>query len=657
MFWPQANTGNSHAHFISDFEVLMKSLKDKGLNTIVFDMNYQSYHFSSDPRLKTYAYPENKGFNRREIRQLAEITRQNNMNIIVALQTLTHAAGNVFPFVYPEYMLTGKPWKKNSVYEQKTDYVQHKGKTYQCLRSHVSNNVTLPPNPEYWLPTPSDTRDPLNKDSETVIFQMIDELINAFTVDGVKPEGFHIGCDELGWWYHDPIGETGKSSAQIFAGVIKRVYNHIKLGNPEMEVIMWGDMLDPYWNGSALKKNTYKAVDLLPKDLIVADWRYACTDSFRYDSRMELFPSVGEFIKKGFRVWPASWDNVKASADLVWTGNIEQAKNGRVMGHLYTTWLGGIVPELNHALKNAGYQVSDSILPVADNTLKEKHRKLYRGIADSIMTTAGLIGAKHCRGTDFHCGTFPDCKDTTSKNRLGDEGFKNNFCQGNQIHTEVVSFPRDYVGYWQFNGNPNDKNRINDGVLMNGAAITIDSERGQVARISGGNSHILIQDNDVLDMGKGSLSISLWFKAGALRDGTYSVLVSKHVRLTNYTLLLHQNGSLLLETNGNKFFRYSKTGVNYRDNNWHHAVAVFDHHRPTIHFYVNGDISDGISSFIDGTNDKSGPMDLIVGNNDGHSGYQFNGLIDDLMIFDRALSSSEAKSIRAYQGAPSRSRD
>ncbi|MBV5350571.1 hypothetical protein JZU71_05510, partial [bacterium] len=70
-----------------------------------------------------------------------------------------------------------------------------------------------------------------------------------------------------------------------------------------------GDMLDPYWNGAAAHKNIAPASDLIPKDLIIADWRYNTSQLFRHESAREMFPSVGDFINKGFRVWPTSWND------------------------------------------------------------------------------------------------------------------------------------------------------------------------------------------------------------------------------------------------------------------------------------------------------------------------------------------------------------
>ena len=642
-FSPQANTNNSHDKFLTDFEDMVKFLKPKGFNTIVFDMNYSAYHFTSDTKLYNASYPLNRGFTPAQAHRMAEIVRNNGMQVIVAMQVLTHSVGNVFPYVYPEYMLKGKVWQQGLAYKANTDFIQSNGRTYQCVTAHTSTVANAPPAMGYWLATPSDTRDPFNKQAEAVVFKMIDELITTFTVNGVKPEGFHIGSDELGWWYDNPELATGKTSAQIFAMAITNAYNHIKVSNPNMEVIMWGDMLDPYWNGSSTLKNTSAAIDLIPKDLIIADWRYDTSQLFRYETITATFPSVREFLDRGVRVWPTSWDDVKGTTDLVWTGNMEQARTGKVMGHLYSTWLGGVVPELKLLLTNPNYQVPDSVLSGISESDKPKFRQYYRGIADSINATSNIAGIKQCRGTNYFCGTYPNCEDNTKKDGYYGNEFRSYSCDNNLSTYNVISFPDDYVGYWKFDGDASDLSGRDNGALLSGATIISDSERGKVANFATNEAYVRVKNNDVLNMGTGSLSISLWFKAGT--SSTSSAIVSKNPNLTNYTLFLNSDGRILFETNSNSFFRYSKSGINYRDNKWHHVMAIFDSSVPTINFYVDGTLSNGQLMYLSGSNVKSSSSDLYIGNNNGAGQYEFRGSLDELMIFNRALLPAEVKLI------------
>jgi len=645
-FSPQANTNNSHTAFMVDFEAMVKTLKAKGLNTIVFDMNYGAFHFTSDAKLNSYSYSAAKGFTAAEARRMAEIVRANGMQVMVALQVLTHSVGNVYPEVYPEYMLPGKAWQAGAAFKF-YEYVQYNGRTYRCTKAHTSAVGNAPPTKEYWVATASDTRDPFNSAGEAVVFKMIDELIAAFTVNNVKPEGFHIGSDELGWWYENPEQATGKSSAQIYALAVTNAYNHIKQLNPTMEVIMWGDMLDPLWNGSTALKNTAAAIDLIPKELIIADWRYAAVLSYRYDLSRRMFTTVREFINKGFRVWPTSWAEEKGTTELVWTGNMEHARTGKVMGHLHSTWLDGVVSEIKPLLNDPNYQVPDSVLAGFGESDKQTYRQYYRGLADSISATANLIGLKQCRGTDFYCGTYPNCLDTAQSNGVYGSEYRSYYCSNNQSVYTSTNFPSDYVAYWKFNGDATDTTGRNNGKLINGAVIVNDSERGKIASFSRNNDYIRVNDSSLLDMGGGDFSIGTWFRAGSASD--YGMIISRNPDFKKYTLALHPDGRLQFYTSASNsnIYRCSTTGTSYRDNKWHHVIVSFDSKTVTINIYVDGSLSNGDFVSKISSSNSSSSSNLFIGNHNGSGQYQFKGSIDDVMIYNRALSPTEVKFVYA----------
>jgi hypothetical protein len=635
-FTPFANSDNSHKQFLTDFEVLVKDLKAKGLNTIVFDMNYRAYHFTSDGRLNRFSYPKKGGFNASETRRMAAIARENGMRVMISLQVLTHEVGHTFPCVYPEAMLPGKHWKIEAKYVGKVDYVVVNRVTYMCIKAHTASTTNAPPNKNYWSSMCSaGTRDPFNKAGEAVVFRMIDELIEAFTVNGVKPEGFHIGADELRNWYDDPEKETGKTSAEIFAIAVTNVYRHIKSKNPEMEVIMWGDMFDPKYNGAQkternpYARNTAAALDLIPKDIIIADWRYESIPLYSYDPVRGTFPSIGEFIDKGFRVWPTSWDDEKATAELVWTGNMEQTKTGKVVGHLYNTCRFEVVPELKAAFDSKHGQAPNS-----------KVDKEYLKIANAIDGTVKMVGTRRCRGTVYDCGTYPHCEDLTKKNDFYGNEFRDYSCVNNRSSYKPHKFPGDFVSYWKFDRDATDSAGRNSGKLMNGAVISKDPVKGNVLTLGGKNDYVKIKSSASLNMGTGSVTVGAWFKSEGSKD--IQAVISRHFR-RNFTIMLAPEGNLQFNTNGSDFYRTSAKGTNYLDNTWHHVAAVFDASVPTINVYVDGVLSNGRGPLnpADSGNDKSSTADLYIGSANESGSYAFHGSIDDVILYKRALTPTE----------------
>ncbi len=653
-FNPYAGTNNDHQIFLNDFATLVGDLKSRGINTIVFDMNYWSYHFTSTDRLNNYNYSYSHpagGFTAQEANQMAVIARQNNMRIVVAHQIFTHEAGNTFREVYPEYMLAGNPWQQNVKYigheGDKPDYVQYNGNTYRCIKDHTSSLSNAPGTvggKEFWSdPAPSDTRDPFNKDGEAVVFKMVDELINTFTVNGVKPDGFSIESDELGHFYNDPQNAPGNTAhlnaAQIFAMVISNAYNHIKANNPNMEVIMWGDMLDPYWNGGSKTlyptfSETAGAADLISKNIIIGDWRYDENEPAptRFNNTKKVYPSVGEFIDKGFRVWPVGWKDVQANTDLIWTENIEQARTGKVMGHMYSTWLTKTVPELHLNFQNPSYHTADP-----------DYWQDYRGVADSISQTTSLVGLEQCRGTEYYCGIYPSCQDCSAKDGYYGSEFRDYYCNSNVVSYKVINFPNDYLSYWKFNGNANDEKNLANGTLQNGANIVTDAKRGQVANFDGVDDYVSTNSPSSLRINHlgNKLTFSSWVywkgsQSGSSRIGGFQGWAG------DYALFLQNDGRILLEVDGRND-NASVSNNSITANAWNHIVGTFD--------------SDYMKIYIDGKLDKQtapahyppqeGEAGLAFGNSEN---VYFKGMLDDIMIYNRALTPAEILRVYIDQG-------
>jgi len=123
----------------------------------------------------------------------------------------------------------------------------------------------------------------------------------------------------------------GHDPGQLFAKATNDYHSHL-FGERGVEMLMWGDrLLDSdstgYGKWEATENQTHKAIDLIPKDIVICDWHYALRDSY---------PSIPLFLEKGFRVWPSGWKEVEATKALI---DISQRyKNKRMLGHLCTTW-------------------------------------------------------------------------------------------------------------------------------------------------------------------------------------------------------------------------------------------------------------------------------------------------------------------------------
>ena len=111
-------------------------------------------------------------------------------------------------------------------------------------------------------------------------------------------------------------------------------------------MLMWGDrLLDAakfgYGTWEASKTGSHRAIDLIPKDIIICDWHY---------ERRDDYPSVRFFQQQGFRVLPSTWKNPDAAVALVRCARKDATE--RMLGVLFTGWsAGGNGEHLMAALK------------------------------------------------------------------------------------------------------------------------------------------------------------------------------------------------------------------------------------------------------------------------------------------------------------------
>jgi hypothetical protein len=210
------------------------------------------------------------------------------------------------------------------------------------------------------------------------------------------------------------------------------------------------------------------------------------------------------------------------------------------------------------------------------------------------------------------------------------------------------------VGHWTFDA-PDMAGDIaydvattsNDGTLTNGPTRTI-GRIGQALEFDGTNDFVDI-DGVVTSMRGTEGAISAWAKFDLVRNlgnGT-----NRHVLATTNTgggngfVFLGQVG-----VNGNDLFgfRYRVGGGNakaaeitdttpFDDGTWRHWVGVWD--ATNLYFYVDGELQ--ASNTKSGT--ETGHNAGAIGSNGAGSASYFEGLIDDVRIYNRILSENEVR--------------
>lgn len=203
------------------------------------------------------------------------------------------------------------------------------------------------------------------------------------------------------------------------------------------------------------------------------------------------------------------------------------------------------------------------------------------------------------------------------------------------------------IAYYPFNGNANDESgNGNDGTVY-GATLATDRFGNE------NNAYSFDGQNDYIDCGNGQsvnisgtnseITMSCWFKANDVNSGQN--LISKGRDYTsNYGYHLNVNN------NKNRGLYRLLSGENnivhtndvLLTNNWYHVLTFFDGNESKI--YLNG-----ISHNTTSQPGEIGPSstNLIIGCHSPYppTWYTFDGIIDDIRIYNRALSENEVQAL------------
>jgi hypothetical protein len=227
------------------------------------------------------------------------------------------------------------------------------------------------------------------------------------------------------------------------------------------------------------------------------------------------------------------------------------------------------------------------------------------------------------------------------------------------------------VGWWPFNGNANDESGNGHNGTVNGAKLTND-RNGVTNSAYSFTKTQYIEIKNLYQNNITGYSVSAWFKRsinnsdGSIVSGSYPTETPGGLRLTLGTINRFQWG--IEDKPGVNGILQNSPGDNnnYCDNNWHHVVATFlspigKVSSKSFNIYVDGNLVK-IYSFHQNwpTWDTTtySPINNVNRNtilgNCGGSYFNFtngfNGILDDIAIYNRALTQQEITAL--YTGDP-----
>jgi len=201
-----------------------------------------------------------------------------------------------------------------------------------------------------------------------------------------------------------------------------------------------------------------------------------------------------------------------------------------------------------------------------------------------------------------------------------------------------VDWDDSLVGWWRAEGNANDESPYaNHGTFVGDAHIVDNGKFGKAFSLDGAGDVVDIGDKDGFDFHHtDSFTISVWvYKADISERG----ILSKGRSFT-----LHYNGYRWQFTLDGHYVYVDEQNPQDR---WIHLAVVYDASVPSLSMYVDGQYKAG--GTVNGITDFSNTNHLGIGMGK-YGGIEHKGLIDEVVIFKRALLESEIKALYGITG-------
>ncbi|WP_295672734.1 family 20 glycosylhydrolase [uncultured Mucilaginibacter sp.] len=261
---------------VADFvKFINEELAPRKVNTLILRIDF-NYEYKSHPELRDSA-----ALSKHDVKIILEACKKNGISIIPQINLLGHqswaAKTEKLLQVYPEFDET--PWIKMPA---PADYKWPNADNLYC-RSYC----------------------PLHPGVHKVVFDLVDEIVDVF-----EASSFHAGMDEVFYLGEDKCPRCGgRDKAVLFASEVQTIRDH--LAEQGKELWIWGDrLIDGRATGigewAASYNNTYRAVDLIPRDVVICDWQYD------HDNQTAVY-----FALKGLRVVTCTWNRPEVAVNQV----------------------------------------------------------------------------------------------------------------------------------------------------------------------------------------------------------------------------------------------------------------------------------------------------------------------------------------------------
>ncbi len=194
------------------------------------------------------------------------------------------------------------------------------------------------------------------------------------------------------------------------------------------------------------------------------------------------------------------------------------------------------------------------------------------------------------------------------------------------------------VSYWRFEGNANDEKNLNNGTVS-GATIKTNGRFGQCYSFDGVDDYIDFGDDSSLIFDDtDAWSFAQWIKWNGPGGKSIVFFSGEHTITKIFGLRISSTNQFVFRDEAQTYHSFGSGSSTPYIDKWAHLVWVADG-AGHLSLYINGSLFKTLDSVPTAAHIKE------IGRGYSNNNYNFSGSIDDVYIFNRALSATEVATL------------
>ncbi|MFA5099169.1 MAG: LamG domain-containing protein, partial [Candidatus Paceibacterota bacterium] len=187
----------------------------------------------------------------------------------------------------------------------------------------------------------------------------------------------------------------------------------------------------------------------------------------------------------------------------------------------------------------------------------------------------------------------------------------------------------------------------NNGTQSGGVTYGATGKVGNALSFDGVDDYVETNDSNSLDINLSDFSIAFWIKTMTTSNtNSYRIINKRASNYIGYEIYIEAGSNLtayfISDSGGYSFGDIGSTNI--RDANWHCVVLVFNRiHNAMV--YIDGNIKSPQRDISTRQGSLNNSQPLRIGSSGSSVANLFNGLIDDVRIYNRALSATEIQAL------------